>query len=90
MRVSTLPKNGKDSGYPQLRPHFHLWRNYVAKGPPSLWGGGPGAASVRGRGAMRLSAAGGRYEGMRAKTAKVPSSCTRQNPSPASESSSAG
>ena len=32
----------------------------------------------------------GPYEGLRAKTAKVPSSCTRENPSPESESSSAG
>lgn len=46
--------------------------------------------SRTGPGAMRLSAACGPYEGLRAKTAKVPSSCTRENPSPESESSSAG
>lgn len=57
-------------------------RPYEAAGPVRL----PYGA----RGAMRLSAACGPYEGLRAKTAKVPSSCTRENPSPESESSSAG
>ncbi len=66
MRVSTLPRNGK-TRYSPAQDLISACRPYEAVGSRLLAGAG----------AMLVGA----YRG-RAKTAKVPSSCTRENPSP--------